>query len=159
MLVAKDELHVYVGNSIFCIKLIQPGANLCFSVLGLGLWCLTPLSTIFQLYRGCQFHWWRKLFRAPGENHRPAASHWQTLSYKFVSSTPRLRKFELTTLVVIDTDCIGSCKSNIAYALQFLQNARAPTTLSLNPYLIIQRVQIIYTCIYTKKKVKHPLIY
>ena len=46
----------------------------------------------------------------PGENHRPAASHWQALSYNVVSTT--LHHKRIRTLVTIGTDCIGNCKSN-----------------------------------------------
>ena len=53
--------------------------------------------------------WWSILLveeaGVPRENHWPAASHWQTLSHTVVSSTPR---HELTTLMVIGIDCIGT---------------------------------------------------
>ena len=40
----------------------------------LGLWGLTPLSTIFQLDRGGKFLLVGET-GVPGENHRPVASH------------------------------------------------------------------------------------
>ena len=61
--------------------------------LELGLWCLTPLSTIIQLYI-VAVSFIGGGYRSPRDN------YWQTCA-----------GFELTTLVVIGTDCIG-CKSN-----------------------------------------------
>ena len=57
---------------------------------------------------------WRSLLfveetGVPGKNQRHVASHWKPLSHNVVSSTHLAWSgFDLTTLVVIGTDCIGT---------------------------------------------------
>ena len=77
----------------------------------LGLWWIMQLSTIFQLYHGSQFYWLRK------PEYQEKTTYLSQVADKFCHKMLyrvylTMNGFELTTLVVIGTDCTGSCKSN-----------------------------------------------
>ena len=105
--VVKKNIYIYKKRDDRNINCLPYQIFLINKTLGLFVWwCLTPLSAIFQLYRGGQSYWWRQPEKTT------ELLQVIEIFYHIMLYTSPWSRFELTTSVVIGTDCIGSCKSH-----------------------------------------------
>ena len=112
--VLSSEKHIPRGFSrgqIYTNQRVMLKYTHIVMLLALGFWCLMSLSTICLLYRGGQLYWWRKLEYPEKITDPSQITNQNFITIYCIEYTSPWARFELTTLVVIVTDCTN-CKSN-----------------------------------------------
>jgi hypothetical protein len=116
------------------------------NIEGLGLFCLTPLSTILWLYRGSQFYWWKRPECPDVTNDlSQIIDKLYQVIYCIDYASP-WAGFELTISVLIVTDWICSCTSNyhaittttaLKISLLFLNDYMKTTVISISVLFLV----------------------
>jgi hypothetical protein len=127
--------HFHRNKNIFTNPSVLHVSSTPIQAYNVCLMVLTPFSTIFQLYPGNKFYWWMK-----PEDPEKTCLKLLTKLYHIILYTSPWSRFELTTSVVIGTDCTCSCQSNY----HTITTTTSPITCVNNDNLIREMSNVLY---------------